>query len=122
MFVKPKTISGTVIVGEGLAELDYGVPTANLDVRPEDMEFGVFAALVDYQGTTYHAAVCYGVKSPPKFEVHLFDFEGDLFGQTLTVKIVAKVSELVAWQSKERMRQKILHDLELVEAVLKKQE
>ncbi len=110
---------GTVIRGDQLAGLEFGVPTANLDIAP-DLEYGVYAARAMFEHQIYDAVVCYGVGDPPKFEVHMFDFEGDLLGRMLDVELVEKVSELVAWQSTERMRQKIYHDLEMAQHVLQR--
>ncbi|MFH1711823.1 MAG: riboflavin kinase [Patescibacteria group bacterium] len=119
MTVKSFTISGAVISGDGYAGSVLGIPTANLNVTPVGLEFGVYAARVVLKNNTYDAAVCYGALDAPKFEAHIFDFEGDILGETLIVEIVEQVSELITWQSHERMRQKILHDLELVREVLK---
>lgn len=117
MEVKPKPIKGKVIRGDQLAGLEYGVPTANLDIRPE-LEYGVYAAHVIRNAETHNAVVCYGVGEPPKFEVHLFNVEENLVGEELEITIVEKVSELIDWQSKERMRQKIIHDLEMAKEIL----
>lgn len=119
MNVKQKPLKGKVIRGDQLASLEFGVPTANLDIQP-DLDYGVFAAKATYGGKTYNAAVCYGVGEPPKFEVHMFDFSKDILGEEVEVEIVGKVSELIDWHSKERMRQKIMHDLELVQKKLGK--
>lgn len=101
------------MTGDGIAGRDLGVPTANLDLNKIDLEPAVYAAYCEYDGERYRATVCYGVGEPMKFEVHLFDFDGDLLGEELSVEIVGKVSELVPWSSVERMRQKILHDLQM---------
>lgn len=112
---------GIVVKGDGVAARDYDLPTANLKFLKEpDIDTGVYAARVDYEGVNYDAVVCYGVGEDEKFEVHMFGFTGDVMGERLSVAIVDKVSELIPWQSKERMRQKIFHDLELVHARLAK--
>ena len=113
-------VRGTVVKGDGVASRDYNLPTANLDVKEPGIDTGVYAAHVRYKDQPYKAIVCYGVGNPAKFEVHLFDFDGDLTGEELTVGLIDKVSELIPWQSKERMRQKILHDIQLVREYLDK--
>lgn len=77
-----------------------GFPTANLappsgKVLPM---FGVYAADVRISGrqTVYRAAVNVGVRptfgeNAPLVEVHLIDFEGDLYGQRLSVDFVRRV-------------------------------
>ena len=104
-----------------MAGRDYDTPTANLDLpRDIDLEFGVYAAVTHYEDKEYHSTVCYGVGDPPKFEVHLFNFDKNILGEELNVDIIEQVSELVPWESIERMRQKILHDLEMARDVFKK--
>ena len=110
-----QTYRGVVEAGEGAAFRDYNVPTANLALnQPVILDPGVYAAMTTWRDTAYESVVCYGVGSPPKFEVHLFDVDVDMYGGTLEVEVFEKVSELIPWESKERMRQKILHDLDLV--------
>ena len=109
------TVRGTVVRGDGIAGKEFNIPTANLFFAdPLKLDFGVYAATVYYQEDNYDAVVVYGAGQEPKFEVHLFDFSGDLYGKDIKVKVLKKVSEIMPWVSKERMRQKILHDIELV--------
>lgn len=118
-----KEFLGKVISGDRLAGRDYDTPTANLDLPADiDLEYGVYAAITHHNGNRYHSTVCYGVGEPPKFEVHLFGFDGDILGNELRVEIVELVSELIPWQSIERMRQKILHDLEMAREIFKKRD
>lgn len=112
---------GTVVEGDGIAARDYDMPTANLSFHDEiRLDTGVYAAVITYNETPYEGVVCYGVGNPKKFEAHLFGFNGELVGEKLSVELIEKVSELIPWQSKERMRQKIFHDIELVKASLAK--
>ncbi len=77
-----------------------GFPTANL-VPPSSKVlplFGVYAADVrlDDDPTRYRAAVNVGVRptfgeNAPLVEVHLIDFEADLYGQRLSVDFVRRV-------------------------------
>lgn len=106
---------GTVIAGDGIAGVDYDFPTANLRfIKEPNIDTGVYAALTKYKGNEFESVVCYGVGNPVKFEVHLFELNDELLGKELEVELLYKVSELIPWQSKERMRQKIFHDVELV--------
>ena len=115
-----KIFRGKVVTGDGVAGRDLGTPTANLDLSKVDLEPGVYAAEAYLQGEKHDSIVCYGIGEPPKFEVHLFNFDEDIIGEELEVEIVEQVGELVPWSSVERMRQKILHDIELAGEVLKK--
>jgi len=114
-------LEGTVVKGDGISGRDYNLPTANIHFSDElDVESGVYAAVVEHDDEEYESIVCYGAGDPPKFEAHMFGFYGDLVGQMLRISLVEKVSEIIPWQSKERMRQKIIHDIELVYNVLQK--
>lgn len=106
---------GVVVVGEGEAGSLYGIPTANLIFEnvPE-IEVGIYAARVLYDGKVYNASVCYGPEECPKFEVYLFDFSKDIVGEEIEGEIIKKISEFVELYSIERLRQKILHDIELI--------
>lgn len=104
-----------VIKGDGIASRDFDVPTANLDLHPlPRIRYGIYAASVILADHPMRAIVCWGAGKPPKFEVHLFEFEGDLLGKTLEVQLLKRIGELVPWISKERMRQKIWSDVALV--------
>lgn len=118
---KTKNFIGVVVRGEGVATRDFNVPTANLDLgHTADLEHGVYAARVTVGDWEFGGALCYGSGEPPKFEVHLLEFEGDLLGKEIEIEVVEKVGELLDYDSKERLRQKILHDVQLVAEVLKR--
>jgi riboflavin kinase/FMN adenylyltransferase len=76
-----------------------GVPTANLSLDGlHPPRFGIYAALVDvlsgpHRGR-YMGAASIGVRptfgdNRPNLEVHLIDFDGDLYGAELSVALVA---------------------------------
>ena len=78
---------------------DLGFPTANLWLDGLHLpRFGVYAVLVDvldgpYRGR-YPGAASIGVRptfgeNRPNLEVHLLDFDGDLYGSELSVALVA---------------------------------
>lgn len=90
-------IEGTVAHGDARGR-DLGFPTANLSIAGRHApKFGVYAVLVDvltgpYKGT-YEGAASLGVKptfgaNEPCLETYLFDFSGDLYGETLSVGFV----------------------------------
>ena len=77
-----------------------GYPTANLRLPDNSvLKQGIYAVRVSVGGVVYGGVASYGRRptfdnGAPLFEVFLFDFSGDLYGQTLTV-------ECVAWQRGE---------------------
>ncbi len=110
-------VSGIVEKGKGEAGPIYGLPTANIKVggwfRP-----GVYAAKVTTDTNSYKAIVCYGAWRDV-LEAHLFGFTGDLYGQTITIQILDKVSDIEPLISTELMREKIQEDVKKVKLCLR---
>ncbi|MBN2248262.1 MAG: bifunctional riboflavin kinase/FAD synthetase [Coriobacteriia bacterium] len=94
---RPHRLEGRVVAGRSRGR-GLGAPTANLvfDPRMALPGEGVYAARVAHGSSVYRAAVSVGM--PPtfadamsRFEVHLLDFEGDLYGATLNVEFVDRI-------------------------------
>lgn len=90
-------IDGEVVHGEKRGR-ELGYPTANMRVDGLHLpKLGVYAVKAEvlsgpHQGT-YDAVASLGVRpmfgeNTPNFEVHLFDFNGDLYGTHLSVALV----------------------------------
>ena len=90
-------IDGEVLHGEKRGR-ELGFPTANMSLDGLHLpRFGVYAVLVDIltgpQAGSYQGAASLGVRpmfgeNHPNLEVHLFDFNGDLYGEHLSVALV----------------------------------
>lgn len=97
---RPYTIYGRVVRGKRLGR-KLGYPTANIRLRrPRSPVHGIFAVRVDGPGLAGHRAVASLGFRPtvdgggePLLEVHLFDYDGDLYGRHLDVTFVAKLRE-----------------------------
>jgi riboflavin kinase / FMN adenylyltransferase len=107
MLGRPYRMEGHVVVGQQLGR-KLGYPTANLRIRARPAAVqGVFAVYVRvpvYRGDLRgHHSWLPGVSSlgwrptvggqEPLLELHLFDFERDLYGQRLDVEFVAKLRD-----------------------------
>ena len=87
----PHILSGEVISGRKLGRT-LGIPTANLSI-PEgvvNLPFGVYACKATVEGTEYLAVTNIGNRPTVgghrvTVEPWLLDFEGDLYGKTLTL-------------------------------------
>lgn len=111
------TIKGTVLRGMNIAGRLFDTPTANLAIaHPHHLEPGVYAAYAHLDGETLPSAVYISLEG--KCEVHIFDFAQDIVGMTLGVDVLERVSDVVAWESQEQMRGKIVEDLQKVRAAL----
>lgn len=91
-------IEGEVLHGEKRGRT-LGFPTTNMDLTGLHLpRFGVYAVLVDIltgprAGETHAGAASIGVRptfgvNAPNLETFLFDFNGDLYGQHLSVALV----------------------------------
>jgi len=93
---RPYAYSGKVVRGKQLGR-KLGFPTANLRWPSKTMSFsGIFAVWVNGAGLTRHPGVAsLGMRptvggTEPLLEVHLLDFDGDLYGKRLELEFVAK--------------------------------
>ena len=118
MLGRPYAISGMVIAGDQLGH-KLGFPTANLDVSglvlPAD---GVYAARVLVNGKAHHAALNIGLRPTlhrdqpeRRFEVHLLDFSGDLYGVELEVEFVARLRDEMKFSSLDALKVQIAADV-----------
>ena len=78
----------------------FGYPTANLtDVTPpSELSPGVYAAKVRFNGSEYGAMLYVGTRptlglTESTLEIHLFDFDGDLYGTSLAFALLGKIRE-----------------------------
>lgn len=97
------TVSGIVIHGERRGR-SIGYPTANLRIPthtalPADGVYACLVRLADLQGPALGGAVSIGTN--PTFggrqrivEVHLLDFNGDLYGQQLHVQAIRRLRDM----------------------------
>lgn len=89
-------VGGEVVQGDQRGRT-IGFPTANLDPRGPLPSDGVYAVLTRIDGTLRAGVANLGVR--PTFEagrsveVHVLDFEGDLYGQTLRVAFVGRLRD-----------------------------
>jgi riboflavin kinase / FMN adenylyltransferase len=114
------TCRGRVEHGRHLGR-SLGAPTANLALgRDARVPFGTFAATVEGLDRPYHAVAHVGVRpsveadGPPLLEVHLLDFEGDLYGRDVIVTLAYKVADEVHLESLEALARKIADDVAAV--------
>ena len=102
-----------------------GYPTANLEISggkasgtpealPRTIEPGVYVARAVVNNTTHYAVAVIGARMArvnPLIEVHLFDFSGDLYGKTIEVDILEKISEIETFEDDARLVRKIEEDI-----------
>jgi riboflavin kinase/FMN adenylyltransferase len=113
------SMSGRVAHGEKLGRT-LGFPTANIVLRRRPPLAGIFAVEAELEETH---AVLRGVASvgrrptvqdnaPPLLEVHLFDWQGDLYGRHLRVKFLRKLRDEEKYGGLDALRAAITRDAE----------
>lgn len=114
MLGRPFSLFGTVEVGDRRGR-ELGFPTANLnphnEVLPPD---GVYAARVGPHRAVVNIGCRPTVSPVPSkrfVEVHLLDFEGDLYGQNLEVAFVQRIREERKFPSLEQLQAQIRADI-----------
>jgi riboflavin kinase / FMN adenylyltransferase len=111
------SVTGEVVRGAGRGR-GLGVPTLNLAPPPPRKLLppdGVYAARVAWRGERRGAMLNLGPR--PTFgeaartlEAHLFDFEGDLVGETVTVEFVRRLRDVMRFASAESLRNQLDRD------------
>jgi riboflavin kinase / FMN adenylyltransferase len=94
-----------------------GFPTANLPVKRRRVPVkGVFAVLINGPGFRGHPGVASLGTRPMVhgidmlLEAHLFDFDGDLYGQELEVEFVAHLRDELTFPSMDAMVEQMVRD------------
>jgi riboflavin kinase/FMN adenylyltransferase len=92
-------VTGTVMVGDGRGK-QLGVPTANLDVHADKLvpADGIYAVDACLPGGRRRGVMHIGERPvfdrPRALEVHLLDFDGDLYLQPLTVTFLTRLRDV----------------------------
>lgn len=110
---RPYTVTGRVRYGDALGR-ELGFPTANLvPERPLAIADGVYAVRVRREdGTTHAGAAHWGRKR--RLEVHLLDYEGDLYGERLVVEFGRFLRPDREFADLDRLKGQMVKDVEEV--------
>lgn len=110
------SLSGRVVRDQQLGRT-IGVPTANLPLLPQPLTLrGVFAVVAELDdGARYPGVANVGFRPTvgserPTLEVHLFDFDGDLYGKRCTVYPCARLRGEVKFDDFDALKAQIERD------------
>ena len=117
----PYTLHETVHPGRGEGR-DMGFRTANLVVPPlkRVLSEGVYAAYALVDGERYRAAVSVGVSptfkasSTATCEVHLLDFDGDIYGQDIRVEFMNWLRPMIDFATTEELVATVMGNIDWV--------
>jgi riboflavin kinase / FMN adenylyltransferase len=122
---RPYAFRGVVVRGDGRGRT-LGFPTANLRVGSPDKLLpppGVYAVRAVLPGGLVPGALHLGPRptfqgSTPSVELHLLDFDGDLYGEVVRVDLVDRIREVRPFASPEALVAQLGRDVEAARRVL----
>ena len=135
MLGRPVSVLGRVVEGQKLGR-QLGFPTANLDLHHElHPPPGVYAVRArhlpagedptrspkSYGGVCnigFRPTVAAGQGAGPTIEAHLFDFEGDLYGERLELEFVARLRGEERFDGIDALKAQIARDAEAARKLL----
>ena len=111
---RPYSISGKVLHGRGVGHT-LGFPTANIDLLQTRKMLPKEGVYVIHVGGNVGMAnlgpvPTFGVDKP-LLEVHLLDFDGDLYNQTITVEFIHRLRDIVRFDNAEALQAQLQQDL-----------
>lgn len=112
------SISGVVIEGNKIGRT-IGFRTANLKYPPEriDIPFGVYSVDILYNNLSYKGIANFGVKptikgsNSPVLEVHILDFEKEIYGENLQVDFNRMIRKEKKFLSLNDLKMQISNDI-----------
>ena len=113
---------GVVVSGMQLGRT-IGIPTANIDAERFEASNGVYVVEVECLGAAHFGIANLGTRPTVggrnrQLEVHIFDFEAEIYGESLRVALIAKVRDEVKFDSVGSMKIQIDRDIELAREYL----
>lgn len=120
---RPYAVSGPIVAGQRLGRT-LGVPTANIALEPTNrLAHGVYAVRALVDGVFRPAVASFGVRptvgeGAPLLEVHLLDFEGDLYGREMEVEFVERIRDERKFASLPALVEEMRRDIDRARAVL----
>jgi riboflavin kinase/FMN adenylyltransferase len=121
-------LNGKVTSGEGIGR-EVGYPTCNLSLPNEILipASGVYAVHVRISDERFFGVANVGCKPTFKgekkgVEVHLFDFQREIYGSKIRVFFVQKIRDEKCFKDKEALRVQLKKDESIARAILRREE
>jgi riboflavin kinase/FMN adenylyltransferase len=100
------------------------VPTANVALEPSNrLAHGIYAVVARIDGCAFPAVASFGTRptvddGPPLLEVHLLDFDGDLYGREMEVEFIERIRDELKFDSLDALVAEMNRDKERARAIL----
>jgi len=127
---RPCSLSGRVVSGHRVATDELRFPTANLEADAGVLPpFGVYAVRVHLNRREYAGAANIGMSPTfnysdlkhPRIEVHILDYQGDLYGQTLEIELLEYLRPERGFSGPDALRQQIAADIARIRSLFNTQ-
>lgn len=121
---RPYIVKGMVTKGKKIGKL-IGFPTANLLIIDYLIpRHGVYASYAYLEGKKYKSVISIGPAltfniENVSFEVHILDFDMDIYGKEITVEFVERLRGLEKFKDVEMLKNQIRIDIERAREILK---
>lgn len=119
-------LKGTVVKGQQLGR-KIGFPTANI-ISPDQNKLipadGVYAVEVVYSGNVFGGMMNIGLRptvngSSRTVEVNIFDFDNEIYGESIEVRFVKWVRGEQKFDGIEKLKEQLSNDRDVVQKILK---
>ncbi|MBI4843270.1 MAG: bifunctional riboflavin kinase/FAD synthetase [Nitrospirae bacterium] len=119
------SVEGVVIEGAKRGKALLHIPTANISTSNELLPMdGVYAVKVKLDKKSFGGAANIGfnptfMQMKPSFEVHIFDFDGEIVGKEIDVEFVKRIRDEKKFSGADELARQMRHDIEEIKAILK---
>ena len=123
------SITGPVVEGNKIGR-KIGFPTANIELQDEYkliMAIGVYACRVQWNGKIYLGMGNIGYRptinnSDLTIEVHIFDFDEEIYGDTITIFFVDRIRDEEKFKDLDALRQQLIRDRVSTQKILEERQ
>jgi len=116
-----KRFSGRVTRGSGDGT-KIGFPTANIlpNIDISGLKFGVYACDIYIEKKPYKGVAHYGPRAvfgetKPQFEVHILDFDEDIYGELVEVNLGEYIRDTMKFDSLDELKNQISEDIKFID-------
>jgi riboflavin kinase/FMN adenylyltransferase len=112
------SFTGTVENGDARGR-KIGFRTANIDADPGKLIPGdaIYAGNITVKGIKHRAVMSFGARPtfnrPPALEVHIIDFDDDIYGERVVVEMLTKIRNIIKFENGEILAAQIQRDLQI---------